>query len=167
MTKLKTISIFPNYTQNYSYYYNLIYNIKKQFGLNYGKTFKLLNYLGFNKKSTLHYQNKKSILILNFILNKKFNINKLYIIKFLYFNLKKLINTKSRKGIRHTKNLPVNGQRTHTNNDTQKRLNRIVSLQNLFNTKLYHKTEKKYDKNYNKRNYVRVKGRIQSSSKSN
>lgn len=130
--KIKNISIFPNFNKTYSYYYNVYYNLKKHFGLNFSKTLKLCNNLGFNKKSQLQFNNKDKILLLNLLLRKKYNVNKLYIIKYLYYNLLKQVNNKSRSGLRHMKNLPVHGQRTHTNRDTQKRLNRYVALKNLF-----------------------------------
>lgn len=130
--KIKNISIFPNYNKKYSYSYNLVYNIKKQFGINYGKTFKLLNNLGFNKKSELYYNKKKYIFLLNNLMKKKYNVNKLYILKFLYFMIRKQIKSNSNKGLRHLKNLPVHGQRTHTNHDTQKSINRSAILKNLF-----------------------------------
>lgn len=132
--RIKNISIFPNYNQKYSYYYNVYYNLKKQFGLNLGKSFKLCNNLGFNKKSQLQFNNKNKILLLNLLLQRKYNINKLFIVKFLYYRLRKQVNSKSMKGFRHVKNLPVRGQRTHTNRDTQKRLNRYSILKNLFET---------------------------------
>lgn len=130
--KIKNISIFPNFNKTYSYYYNVCYNLKKHFGLNFNKTFKLCNNLGFNKKSQLQFNNKDKILLLNLLLRKKYNVNKLYIIKYLYYNLVKQVNNKSRSGLRHIKNLPVHGQRTHTNRDTQKRFNRYIALKNLF-----------------------------------
>jgi len=137
--KIKNISIFPNYNKKYSYSYNLVYNIKKQFGVNYGKTFKLLNNLGFNKKSELSYNKKKYIYLLNNLLKKKYNVNKLYILKFLYYMIQKHIKSKSNKGLRHSKNLPVHGQRTHTNHDTQKTINRYSILKNLFETSIFKK----------------------------
>jgi len=130
--KIKNISIFPFFNQKYSYHYNICYNLKKQFGLNFTKTIKICNNLGFNKNSQLQFNTKNKIVLLNMLLQRKYNINKLYILKYLYYNILKQVNIKSRKGLRHIKNLPVHGQRTHTNRDTQKRLNRYLALKNLF-----------------------------------
>lgn len=42
---------------------------------------------------------------------------------FVQDNVKRLVDAKSYKGIRHLRHMPVRGQRTHTNAKTAKRLN--------------------------------------------
>lgn len=148
MIKIKNISIFPNFNKKYSYYFNIVYNVKKQFGLNYGKTLNICNNLGFNKKSQLQFNTKKKILILNLLLQKKYNINRLFILKYLYYILNTQVLIKSNKGIRHLKNLPVHGQRTHTNRDTQKKINRYSILKSLFEIKLKKKNVNTQFNNY-------------------
>ncbi len=44
-------------------------------------------------------------------------------------NIKRFLKIKNYKGIRHKNSLPVRGQRTHTNAQTQKKFKRVGSLE--------------------------------------
>jgi ribosomal protein S13 len=110
-----------------------------RFGLN--KIF----YLNLNKINTIFQKNnkiykndvkdrKKNIRFLKKIeqnievkISDLININVgVHLKNYLYFNLKKVRELKSFKALRHYQNLPVRGQRTRTNAQTQKKRNRKI-----------------------------------------
>jgi ribosomal protein S13 len=132
MQKIKKIDIFNNFNGKYIMQGNICISLKKQFGLNFGKSKKIINNLGYNKKTEFCYLKKKNILNTFNIFLKKYKINKYYLLNFLYFRLKRYININSRKGRRHILNLTIRGQRSHTNKDTQKKINRIFILHKIF-----------------------------------
>lgn len=47
------------------------------------------------------------------------------------YNLKRLLDIKSYRGLRHVHGLPVRGQRTHTNAKTQKALSKRRGIKNI------------------------------------
>ena len=102
----------------------------------------LLNKFGLNKtKLSLIFNNilinnkLKHLSLLNVIINKKlyFDLNKKvkkHSKKYVFKNIKFLINTNTYRGKRHYYKYPVRGQRTHTNAKTARK-----TLLNIYDTK--------------------------------
>lgn len=102
------------------------YALCKIFGLN-TKSIKLICYkLGLNpnvkigKLNNLDLKLLKNYIINNFLIEEKLKIKNNKIIK-------NQINIKSYKGIRKIFNLPSNGQRTHSNSKTVKKMIKIYN----------------------------------------
>jgi ribosomal protein S13 len=119
---------FKNFNSKYKYNYNIIYNLRKQFGINYGKVGALISYLGVNKKAELQYCNKFIINNINYCLKTYYKVSNALVLQYLRLRIKKYIITKSLRGFRHENNLPIHSQRTHTNGRTQKFLKRYTLL---------------------------------------
>lgn len=64
--------------------------------------------------------------ILNFVNTKLIVGNNL--LKYYYINLKRYIDIKNYRGLRHRMGYTVHGQRTHTNGKTQKRLYKRIYM---------------------------------------
>lgn len=101
--------------------------LKNIFGISWLSKVKFCTAFGLNissKYSNLTYNGNFPFqkLISNFLEKFLFVDSQLKQIK--YFNLKKLKDLKNYKGIRHLLHLSVRGQRTHTNCQTQRRINR-------------------------------------------
>lgn len=104
----------------------------KTFGLKKLKSKILLEKLGFNSRlskkvgrnTSSHSDILRKELATNLTKQKR-RIGK-NLIHFITDNIKKIIITKSYKGIRHKALLPVRGQRTHTNARTVRKINSNV-----------------------------------------
>jgi len=97
------------------------------FGISWLSKIKFFTAFGFNlssKNAYLFYNSNFSFqrLISNFL--EKFFFLDSQLKQIRYFDLKKFKDLKSYKGIRHLLHLSVRGQRTHTNCQTQRRINR-------------------------------------------
>ena len=100
-------------------------DIKKNFyGINLFLVFKSLESLGYpvytlyyNKRFKLNekeFEELSNYILNNFIIDLKLKDK-------IYMNIKHLITLKTYKGFRHKYKLPLNGQRTKTNAQTQKK----------------------------------------------
>jgi small subunit ribosomal protein S13 len=99
----------------------LIYLLKDIYGLGLLFSKQICKSLGYDYNIRFHNLKKKDINKLNSIITMKYK----YILdselkKSIYDNIQSIIHIRSYKGVRHTYNLPVNGQRTHTNAKTRK-----------------------------------------------
>ena len=102
---------------------SVFYALLSIYGIGKYRSFFICERLGFAKNLTIKNLNKKQItkLIkqinsLNFLLASDLKKSRLLVIK-------KLIDIQSYRGIRKKRNLPVRGQRTHTNAKTVRRVN--------------------------------------------
>lgn len=142
-----------------SYNNQVLYSFKKYFGINFGKTSKLIKYLGINKYSKLKYLDKIIYNKMLSIINYKYRVTKYLIKRFIYIQIKKRYKIKNYVGYRHLKNLPVNGQRTHTNRNTQRNLKIFLTLANIFETKLVVKEIQEKEKEEKKINIKKRHGK--------
>lgn len=101
-----------------------LYSLKKIFGLNKTSLKKIFKNLGINQNSKLKELNKIQIDKLIKYIDKNYIIEQ-DLKKNIKENLSHLYNIKNYKGIRLLKGLPVNGQRTHTNAKTSKKLKKL------------------------------------------
>lgn len=98
----------------------LIYALKDVYGLGLLYSQEICKSLGYDSNTRLQNLKAKDFNKLNSIITVKYK----YIInaelkKNIYDNIQLMKNIKCYKGIRHSYNLPVNGQRTHTNAKTR------------------------------------------------
>jgi len=97
--------------------------LKKIYGLGDKKVSELCSYMGMSKNLKLNDLNESQISKLchyieeNFLIESELRKNQTY-------NIKRLLDIKSYRGLRHAHGLPVHGQRTHTNAKTQKSLSK-------------------------------------------
>jgi small subunit ribosomal protein S13 len=97
---------------------NSLYTI---YGINKYLSQKICNYMGINPKIRTTLLKKTQIHKLKNYIEKNIIIGH-DLKKKLKDNYKNLLNIKTYRGLRHSLGLPVNGQRTHTNAKTKKRL---------------------------------------------
>ena len=104
---------------------NLSRGLTNIYGIGLNESKKILNFLGLSPNIKVSNLEKNEIKKIEFYFKNNSN---LIILKRLKKLKKKyiwnLINNKSYKGMRHKNGLPVNGQRTHNNNKTQKKLSK-------------------------------------------
>lgn len=107
--------------------YFLNYFIKCSYGININMLFLILSLLKYNNIMNIKVKDLNDnelteiiykIINLNFIYNNKLNI---------LTNIENLRKIKNYKYIRHISNLPVNGQRTHTNRKTKRNYLKFVN----------------------------------------
>lgn len=94
-------------------------NFSRIYGLGYSKSFHLLEKLGFNRLALIPSLNLYRFNSLIFFL-KKFYMTENVLKRSVYLNIQKKINLNNYAGFRHISNLPVRGQRTHTNSKTSR-----------------------------------------------
>jgi small subunit ribosomal protein S13 len=98
----------------------LIYLLKDIYGLGLLFSKQICKTLGYDYNVRFNNLKVKDINKLNSIITMKYK----YILdselkKFIYDNIQTMRNIRCYKGVRHTYNLPVNGQRTHTKAKTR------------------------------------------------
>jgi small subunit ribosomal protein S13 len=102
---------------------SIFFALSKIFGIGRFKAFLICKKLGFSNNLKLKHLSDNQILkTIKLIEILKFSITS-DLKKFRVSTIKKLVFLKSYKGIRHIKNLPVRGQRTHTNAKSAKNRN--------------------------------------------
>nr|YP_010047262.1 ribosomal protein S13 [Eucampia zodiacus]QPJ79928.1 ribosomal protein S13 [Eucampia zodiacus] len=103
----------------------ITYSLQKIFGLGNKTSHKICKKLGFSNNLKVNDLSKEQ----TFLLIKSIEQSSILINNDLkkknYTLLKTLIEIKSYKGLRRLSNLPVRGQRTHTNARTVKRLKKL------------------------------------------
>ena len=70
---------------------------------------------------------KQISLITDTVIGDKVNLKQEELTRNLFENVTKLVQTRSYRGLRHKRGLPLRGQRTRTNSKTAKRHNKIRS----------------------------------------
>lgn len=100
----------------------LFYELKKIYGLNFNRINLLFKIFKFEKNFLPKDLTSKQILLLNKFLKKSFSLEKNLKSQQIK-NIKSLIRISSYRGLRHSKKLPVHGQRTHSNAKTQRKKN--------------------------------------------
>jgi small subunit ribosomal protein S13 len=102
---------------------SILYSLIILYGINKYQANKICKNIGINTKTTINKLKKKQLNRLINYINKNIKIEQLLI------NEKKkqlsfLLKIKTNRGIRYNLQLPVRGQRTHTNAKTIKKLNK-------------------------------------------
>lgn len=96
-------------------------SLQKIYGINQVKSLLICHNFGINPNSTLSDLPEKKIKKLSLFIQNITNIEeRLRQNNYKIFN--QLLEIKSYKGLRHTYGLPTNGQRTHTNRKTARKL---------------------------------------------
>lgn len=110
--------IFDKTISNYK---SILYSLTTLYGINKYQSKKICKNIGINPKTTINKLKKNQLNKLINYINKNLKIEQLLKkIKKDHFN--NLLNIKTNKSIRWNLGLPVNGQRTHTNAKTCKKL---------------------------------------------
>lgn len=94
-------------------------NFSKIYGLGYSKSLHLLEKFGFNRLAGVKSLNLYRFNSVIFFL-KKFYMTENVLKRSVYLNIQKKINLNTYSGFRHISNLPIRGQRTHTNAKTSR-----------------------------------------------
>lgn len=94
-------------------------NFSRIYGLGRSKALHLLEKLGFNRLAWVKALNLYRFNSLIFFL-KKFYMTENVLKRSVYLNIQKKINLNTYAGFRHISNLPIRGQRTHTNAKTSR-----------------------------------------------
>ena len=106
----------------------IYYSLQKIYGLNKSQTIFICKTLGYSVNLKIKLLTKEQLSnLIKFIEHSSFIINN-DLKKLNYKIFQNLINIKSYRGLRRLNNLPVRGQRTHTNAKTVKKKFKIVSL---------------------------------------
>lgn len=107
--------------QNFLKKKSIYYSLQKIYGLNNSQVKFIGRTLGYSLNLKLSQLTKEQLnQLIKFIENSSFVINA-DLKKLNYKIFKNLIDIKSYRGLRRLNNLPVRGQRTHTNAKTSKR----------------------------------------------
>lgn len=98
----------------------LIYLLRTVYGIGLLFSKEICTSLGYDSNIRLSEVKQKDVNKINSIITKKYK----YIVdtelkKVTHDNIQKMKNIRCYKGVRHVYNLPVNGQRTHTNAKTR------------------------------------------------
>lgn len=102
-------------------------SLMKSFGIGKRYSLYLCQMIGFNKHSLCHQLTREKVNILTRI-NSKNRAVGLELKRLITFNLHKMAVRRCHKGVRHSANLPVNGQNTKNNRKTARKLNKIKRL---------------------------------------
>lgn len=94
-------------------------NFSRVYGLGYTKSFHLLEKFGFSRLASIPSLNLYKFNSIIFFI-KKFYMTENVLKRSIYLNIQKKININNYAGFRHISNLPIRGQRTHTNAKTSR-----------------------------------------------
>lgn len=98
----------------------LIYVLCSVYGIGLSSAKKLCLSLGYDQNIKMLELKDNDINKLNALITVKYKFSTdTERKKYIYDRIRQMTNMKSYKGIRHSYNLPVNGQRTHTNAKTR------------------------------------------------
>jgi small subunit ribosomal protein S13 len=98
----------------------LIYNLRNIYGIGLSSAIKICTSLGYDNNIKMSDLKAKDINKINALITVKFKFSTdTERKKNTYDKIQHMKNIKSYKGVRHSYNLPVNGQRTHTNAKTR------------------------------------------------
>jgi small subunit ribosomal protein S13 len=101
------------------------FTLKQIYGIGLNKSIKIINILGLSSPYYTVNLNQYQINIIIFLL-KGLVISESKIKKIIENNINKLYNNGSLRGVRHKLSLPVRGQRTRTNAQTQRNKRIII-----------------------------------------
>jgi len=108
---------------------NIITNLCKIPGVGNIKAFYICNQVGLLPETSWSSLTEKQVSSLSFWLENSFSVSHIIgpeIFRASLSSKKFLSSIKSKRGFRLSRGLPVNGQRSHTNAKTAKRLNKIT-----------------------------------------
>jgi small subunit ribosomal protein S13 len=112
----------------------ILHGICKIYGIGYSNSEKICKYFGFLKKTRVKNLNSKDWSnILHYIQINNLKIEK-DLKKELKFNISKLLDIRNYRGVRHSIGLPVRGQRSHSNAQTQRKLYSLRIGKRLFSS---------------------------------
>lgn len=98
----------------------LVFALKDVYGLGLNYSKHICKSLGYDVNVRVPQLKQKDLNKINSLINVKYKYTiEAELKKNTYDNIQKMKKIKSYKGIRHSYNLPVNGQRTHTNAKTR------------------------------------------------
>lgn len=100
------------------------YALTSIYGININNAKNILNNLCLNENKRFNTLNITHIKKITKYITNNYKVSGL-LKKYIFENIEKLIKMRCYKGIRHKKNLPVRGQRTRTNAQTQKNSKKI------------------------------------------
>ena len=99
---------------------NFIYALRNVYGLGLSSSKKVCKNLGYDINTNVIELKQEDLIKINALVNVKYKfIIEAELKKEIYDKIQIMKNIKSYKGVRHHYNLPVNGQRTHTNGKTR------------------------------------------------
>lgn len=94
--------------------------LEKIYGIGKKRSKDIFSHFGITKNCTLQELYFEEISKIDEFIKKKYKINKELSLETKKY-IKKMINIKSYKGLRHLQGYPVRGQRTHSNSKTQRK----------------------------------------------
>jgi small subunit ribosomal protein S13 len=97
--------------------------LQELFGINNFSSLLICKQLGFNSRTTIRVLTLRHLSIIKQVILQKFTVVS-ELERVLQDSIKDLIHVKSYRGFRHRLKLPVRGQRTHTNRQTSRNLNK-------------------------------------------
>lgn len=97
------------------------------YGLGYKSTCKICNSVGIGNKKKINKITNTQLYTIRKIINNKYKITG-DLRRIILLNIKRYIDIKSYRGLRHKLSYPVRGQRTHTNAQTQKKIKKIFKI---------------------------------------
>jgi len=99
----------------------IVYILNTIFGINSFFSKQICKSLGYDSNTKFCEIKKKDLNKLNSLVTRKYKVLiDTELKKEIYDNIQKMKNIRCYKGVRYTYNLPVNGQRTHTNAKTRR-----------------------------------------------
>jgi small subunit ribosomal protein S13 len=101
------------------------YALTSIYGININNSKKIINYLCLNENKRFGTLKITQIRKISKYITSNYKVGGL-LKKHVNDNIKKKIKIRSYQGIRHKLGLPVRGQRTHTNAQTQKRIQKHI-----------------------------------------
>lgn len=113
---------------------NILYSLKNIFGIGTYNSYKICKNIGINPSTRINSLNKIQFKQLIKFIDQKILIEQ-DLKKKIIDKKEHLLNIKSYRGIRNFQGLPVNGQRTHTNSKTKKKLTSSYTLKNIIKKK--------------------------------
>lgn len=124
---------------------SILYSLTILYGINEFQSKKICKNIGINPQITLNkLKNNQVNRLINYI-NKNLKVEQ-FLKKLKIERLNELVEIKSNRGIRQSQGLPVNGQRTHTNAKTTKKLKKIFIQKRTLRNKRPFKFLKKKNK---------------------
>lgn len=109
---------------------DLPHALSSVYGIGNSRINEICAYLGVSKKLKFYELNETQLSKMSRIIEQHYLIES-ELRKHQTYNLKRLLDVKSYRGLRHVNGLPVRGQRTHTNAKTQKSLSKRRNIKNV------------------------------------
>jgi len=113
---------------------SILYSLTILYGINEYQSKKICKNIGINPQITINKLKNNHVNRLITYINKNLKIEQ-FLKKEKKDHLQELLEIKTTRGIRHNMGLPVNGQRTHNNAKTIKKLKNLFIQKKNFNSK--------------------------------